>query len=98
MKRFWLFLAILSLAVLPATPIWAVGGDVVSAAASRVTEVMVTNWPAVQATEEQNKDADGNIRVHEQGTVQVAGQVGVYRSRFLGQFPDQLIPRILSRL
>lgn len=34
--------------------------------------VTVTNWPELFQVREQNVDADGNIKVHEQGTVNVS--------------------------
>ena len=43
----------------------------VSAAAEKFMQVVVTNWPEIIDVREQNLDENGNIKVHEQGTVNV---------------------------
>ena len=43
----------------------------VQAAVEKITNVLITNWPELFKTQEQNLDVDGNIKVHEQGTVNV---------------------------
>lgn len=43
----------------------------VKAAVEKITSVFVTNWPELFKTREQNIDINGNIKVHEQGTVDV---------------------------
>lgn len=43
----------------------------VQAAQNQIQSVLVTNFPELFKTREQNVDSNGNIKVHEQGTVSV---------------------------
>jgi hypothetical protein len=69
MKKMMIILpiAIISFAFLRFTPVY----HQVSAVAEKLTQVVVTNWPEIFNVREQNLDENGNIKVHEQATVNV---------------------------
>jgi hypothetical protein len=60
-------LIVLSLVLLRFTPVYGAASN----AAEKLTQVLVTNWPDLFKVREQNLDNEGNIKVHEQGTVNV---------------------------
>ena len=47
----------------------AVRAETTQKLAQNISQVFVTNWPNLFKTQEQNTDSNGNIKVHEQGTV-----------------------------
>jgi hypothetical protein len=69
MKRAILIVSclVISLLMFRFTPVYGVA----SMAADKLTQVVVTNFPDIFKTREQNLDANGNIKVAEQGTVNV---------------------------
>ena len=69
MKKMMIFVPLVFVAFtfLRLTPVY----HQVSAAAEKLIAVVVTNWPDIFNVREQNLDENGNIKIHEQGTVNV---------------------------